>query len=198
MWPGLEESMADAVAESRAGGKVRLAALFVGFLTASLCAFGGGLVWVRRMVVERRRWLNDAEFADVLSLCQFMPGPNGPSMAVCVGARLRGGPGAIAGLAGFIAIPAVLGTAVGAFYLQHAEIGVLQDILRGISAAAAGLIIGTGLKLLMPHRRRPAALVFAALGFAGLAVAKLPLLIVVLGLAPLGIAVAVVEAGRAG
>lgn len=190
--------MAEAVAESRSGGKVRLAALFVGFLTASLCAFGGGLVWVRRMVVERRRWLSDAEFADVLSLCQFMPGPNGPSIAVCVGARLRGGPGAIAGLAGFTAIPAMLGTAVGAIYLQHAEIGVLQDILHGISAAAAGLIIGTGLKLLMPHRRRPAALVFAALGFAGLAVAKLPLLLVVLGLAPLGIAVAAIEGVRAG
>ena len=177
-------------------GDITLGALFVGFLTASLCAFGGGLVWVRRMVVEQRRWLSDAEFADVLSLCQFMPGPNGPSLAVCVGAKLRGVAGAVACLAGFIAIPWAIGFTAGALYLQSAEIGVMQSILRGIAAAAAGLIIGTGLKLLMPHRRRPAALLFAGLGFAGLAIVKLPLLAVVLTLAPVSIAVAAFERAR--
>lgn len=190
--------MADNSGGRRAGGEVTIAALFVGFLTASLCAFGGGLVWVRRMVVEQRGWLSDQEFADILSLCQFMPGPNGPSIAVCVGARLRGAGGAIASLSGFIAVPWVLGMAAGVLYLQYTEIAVLQNILRGISAAAAGLIIGTGLKLLMPHRRRPAALLFAAFGFAGLAVVKLPLLVVVLALAPLSIAVAGFEGARAG
>ena len=188
--------MAETDGRRTSDGRITLAALFMGFLTASLCAFGGGLVWVRRMVVERRGWLSEQEFADVLSLCQFMPGPNGPSMAVCVGARLRGAAGAIAGLAGFIAIPGLLGTAAGALYLQHTDIGVLQGILHGISAAAAGLIIGTGLKLLLPHRRRWAALVFAALGVLGLAIAKLPLLVVVLALAPLSIAVAAIEGAR--
>jgi chromate transporter len=188
--------MADAGGEHRPAQHITLPALFIGFLTASLCAFGGGMVWVRRMVVERRRWLGDAEFADVLSLCQFMPGPNGPSIAVCVGSRLRGTPGALACLAGFIAIPWVLGFTAGILYLQHTEIGAMQNILRGISAAAAGLIIGTGLKLLLPHRRRPAALLFAALGFAGLVVVKLPLLIVVLALAPLSIAIAGLEGAR--
>jgi len=149
------------------------------------------------MVVEQRRWLGDIEFAEILGLCQFMPGPNGPSLAVCVGARLRGMPGALAALAGFIAIPWAVGFTVGVVYLQHAEIGVLQDILRGISAAAAGLIIGTGLKLLLPHRRNPAAVLFAALGFLGLAWLKLPLIAVMLALAPISIAVAGIERGHA-
>ena len=179
-------------------GRVTLIGLFVGFLTASLCAFGGGMVWVHRMVVERRRWLSDSEFAEILSLCQFMPGPNGPSIAVCVGARLRGAAGAVASLAGFIVIPWGLGFAAGVLYLQQSEIGLMRNILQGISAAAAGLIIGTGFKLLLPHRRRPAALVFAGLGFAGLAVAKLPLVVVVLALAPISIAVAAVEGARSG
>jgi chromate transporter len=188
--------MADAVEPRLAVAPVTVPALFAGFLQASLFAFGGGMVWVRRMVVERRGWLDDIEFAEILSLCQFMPGPNGPSLAVCVGARLRGVPGALAALAGFIAIPWAIGLAVGIWYLRHTEIGVLQDILRGISAAAAGLIIGTGLKLLWPHRRRPAAVLFAALGFVGLAVLKLPLFAVMLGLAPVSIAVAGLERGR--
>jgi chromate transporter len=188
--------MTDAVEPRLAVVHVTLPALFAGFLVASLCAFGGGLVWVHRIVVDKRRWLSDVEFAEILSLCQFMPGPNGPSLAVCVGARLRGVAGAIACLAGFIAIPCILGFAAGILYLQHADTGVMQSILRGIAAAAAGLIIGTGLKLLMPHRRRPAALLFAGLGFIGLALVKLPLLIVVLALAPLSIAIAAFERAR--
>ena len=189
--------MNDAVEPHLAVAPITIPALFAGFLQASLCAFGGGMVWVRRMVVEQRRWLGDIEFAEILSLCQFMPGPNGPSLAVCVGARLRGVPGAVAALAGFIAIPWTIGFTVGVLYLQIAEIGVLQNILRGIAAAAAGLIIGTGLKLLMPHRRRPAAVLFAAFGFIGLALLKLPLFAVMLALAPLSIAVAGIERGRA-
>jgi chromate transporter len=69
---------------------VALAALFVAFLRVSLCGFGGGLVWARLIAVEQRRWINEAEFADILSLCQFMPGPNVVGVAVCVGAKLRG------------------------------------------------------------------------------------------------------------
>lgn len=169
---------------------ITLAALFVAFLQVSLCAFGGPLVWARRMVVEKRRWLSDGEFADILSFCQFLPGPNVVSIAVCIGAKFRGGAGALAALAGFIVIPWIIGFAAGALYLGYAHIGILQNILRGVSAAAAGLIIGTGFRLLLPHRGRPLALLFAALAFAGLALAKLPLLLVVVVLVPLSIAAA--------
>jgi chromate transport protein ChrA len=56
-------------------GFVPLAALYAAFLKASLCGFGGGLlVWTRRVIVEERQWMSDAEFADTLSLCQFLPG----------------------------------------------------------------------------------------------------------------------------
>ena len=100
-------------------------------------------------------------------------------------------------LSGFIVIPWVMGFAIGALCLQYADRGVLQGVLRGISAAA-GLILATGIKLLMPHRGRPSASLFAALAFAGLAVAKLPLLVVVLGLTPLSIASAFFERAKPG
>jgi chromate transporter len=178
--------------------RVTLPALFVTFLQMSLCAFGGGLPWARYMVVERRGWLNEQEFAEILALCQFLPGPNIASITLCVGFRLRGAAGAIAALSGFIVIPWIIGFAIGALWLQYADRGVLQGLLRGISAAAAGLIIATGIKLLMPHRGRPGAFLFAALAFAGLAFAKLPLLAVVLGLTPLSIAAALFERPKPG
>ena len=64
------------------------------------------------------------------------------------------------------------------------------------SAAAAGLLIATGIRMLLPHRGRPAALLFAALAFGLMAFGKLPLLFVLLGLAPLSIAVAGIARAR--
>jgi chromate transporter len=180
-------------AAARSEPRITLTALFAAFMTVSLLGFGGPVVWVRRTLVERRRWLDDQEFTDILSFCSFMPGPNIVSMAVCVGSKFRGRAGALAALTGFIVIPCALGFGVGAIYLHYQRIGAVQGILRGLAAAAAGLIIGTGLRLLLPQRRRPLALLFAVLACAGLAWAKLPLPAVVLGLVPLSIAAAWIE-----
>jgi chromate transporter len=170
--------------------RLTLGALFGAFLKVSMYGFGGPIVWARRIIVEERGWLGEAEFADVLSFCQFLPGPNVVSVTVCIGARFRGPAGALAALAGFILVPWTVGFALGAMLLSYAHTAVLQGFLRGIAAAAAGLIIATGIRLMMPHRHRPVALAIAALAFAGLAVLRLPLLIVVLGLVPLSIALA--------
>ena len=98
--------------------QVSLTALFVGFLKVSLLGFGGGLVWARRIVVERQRWVDDREFAEILTLCQFMPGPNIVGITTCVGSRLRGPVGAVAAVAGFILIPWIIGLSLGGLYLQ--------------------------------------------------------------------------------
>lgn len=152
--------------------------------------FGGPIVWARRIIVEERRWLGDAEFTEILSFCQFLPGPNVVSVTVCIGAKFRGPAGALAALAGFILIPWAVGFALGALFLSYAQTPVVQGVLRGVAAAAAGLLIATGIRLLLPHRHRPIALAFAALAFAGLALLKFPLLVIVLVLVPLSIAVA--------
>ena len=176
--------------------QVSLTALFVGFLKVSLLGFGGGLVWARRIVVERQRWVDDREFAEILTLCQFMPGPNIVGITTCVGSRLRGPVGAIAAVAGFILIPWIIGLSLGGLYLRFAHLAVLRNILGGLSAAAAGLMIATGIRLLMPHRGRRTALLSAALAFTGMAVTKLPLLVVLLGLAPISIAVAGIASAK--
>ncbi len=177
---------------------VSLAALFTAFLVVSTCGVGGGggIVWARRIAVENRRWISDADFADIVSLCQFMPGPNIVGIAVCVGARLRGGVGTIAALAGFLVIPWAVGLSLGLLYLQFAHLTVLRNVLGGIAATAAGLLIATGLRLLVPYRRRPAALGFAALAFVLIIFGRLPLLIVLFSLVPLSIAVACIEGAR--
>jgi len=176
---------------------VSLAALFTAFLIVSLCGFGGGILWARRIAVENRRWISDREFADIVSLCQFMPGPNIIGIAVCIGTKMRGAIGTIAAISGFLIIPWAGGLALGVLYLEYAYLPVLRSILAGIGATAAGLLIATGIRLLMPHRRRPAALFFAALAFGLTTFAHLPLLAVLFGLVPLSIVIASIETARA-
>lgn len=168
---------------------VSLGTLFTAFLKAALCGFGGGLlVWTRRVIVDQRRWISEAEFADTLSLCQFLPGANIANLSVCVGSKFRGAPGAIAAFSGLTLLPLALALLLGVGYLQIAHLAMVQRVLGGVSAAAAGLVIATGIRMLLPHRRRPVALLFAALAFSGIVFTRLPLSAVLFGLAPFSIA----------
>jgi chromate transporter len=178
-----------AAKEMDVAARVSLGALYGGFLKAALWGFGGSLlVSTRRVVVEERRWLTDAEFADTLSLCQFLPGANFANLSVCVGSRFRGAAGAAAAFLGLTLAPLALALVLGAGYLQIAHLALVGRVLGGVSAAAAGMVIAAGLRLLLPHRRRPAALLFAALAFAGVVLTSLPLPVILLGLAPFSIA----------
>src|SRR5260370_36807146 len=105
--------MAQTVETMSPGAWVRLGALFLGFLKVSLLGFGGGLGRARRIVVERHQWMNEQEFAETLTLCQLMPGPNIVGISVCVGSERRGAIRATQCGAGFSLFPWTAGWAVG-------------------------------------------------------------------------------------
>ena len=174
-----------------------LGALFLEFAKIGLCGIGSMLVWTRRVIVDERHWMSEAEFAETLSLGQFLPGPEIANISIYVGSKFRGPVGATVAFLGLTAAPLAVGLVLGILYLRYPHLPVIQNILGGISAAAAGMLIATGIKMLMPHRRRPTALFFAMLAFAGIIVAKLPLLAVLAGLVPLSIAVAGVMSPKA-
>src|SRR4051795_262386 len=130
---------------------VPLSSIFVACLKVALYGVGGGgLVWARRIAVEQQHWISDQDFADILSLCQFMPGPNIVGIATCIGARLRGLVGAVSAVAGFLLIPWAIGFAFGLLCLQYARHPVLQHTLSGIACVAAGMLIATGVRMLLP------------------------------------------------
>ena len=168
--------------------RASLGAIAKTFLTVSVFGFGGGIVWTRRIAVEQRGWLSDAEFLDIVSLCQFLPGPNIIGIAVCTGAKLRGAPGALAAIVGFLVMPWSVGLALGVLCLRHAQAPLLRHVLGGVSAAAAGLLIATGLRLLLPHRRQRFVIALAVLALALMVFIRLSLPIVLLALLPLSIA----------
>ncbi len=73
--------------------------VFAAFLKLGLTSFGGPiahLAYFRREFVERRRWLDDGQYAQLLALCQFLPGPASSKLGFSLGllrARQRGGLG---------------------------------------------------------------------------------------------------------
>lgn len=165
-------------------------ALFTGFLRVALCGFGGVLYWARRVAVEERRWLGEAEFVDVMSLCQFLPGPNTLNLAMVLGLRFCGWRGAAAGFAGLMVAPFLIILAMGMLYTSYGNLPLVQSVLRGVAAVAAGMLLAMGLKMAMVARIRNILCVIGIVAFAAVALLRFPLAQVLLVLAPAGVALA--------
>jgi chromate transporter len=168
-------------------GPITLSALFLGFLGVGLRGFGGVLPWARRMIVEERGWLSDAEFTETLSICQLLPGPNIANVSIALGTRFRGAAGALAAFGGLMTMPLVIVLSLGALYDRYGQLPALEPVFHNLGAAAAGLVVATGCKMAAPHWRNPLAVMIAVAAFGAVALLQYPLIWVVLGLAPVSL-----------
>ena len=166
--------------------------LYLGFLTIGARSFGGVLPWAHRVIVEERRWLAPAEFAEVLALCQFLPGPNVGNVSVVLGRRWLGLPGALAAFAGLMALPFVWVLALAFLYADYASVPAVRAVVSGVGIAGAGLFIGTAFKLAKPIARKPLALAIIAGCFVAVGVGRISILYVL----PAAVAVALLGARR--
>jgi len=168
---------------------VTLPGLAACFLQISLSSFGGGLsAWTQRIVVERRRWLNNEQFLSAVTISRLFPGPNQVNMAIYVGEHFRGLPGALAALAGLLGVPLAILLSLGWAYFHYHQVPALRATLSGVVAAAAGMALSMGFKLIGNYLRDPVALLFAAAAFVAVSILHHSLPIVVLVLAPLAMA----------
>jgi chromate transporter len=163
------------------------AELFFGFFKLGLIGFGGVLPLARRMVVEDRKWLTGEEFTELLGLCQFLPGGNIINMSVAIGSKFQGVAGALSALLGLIVAPTAIVIGLGVIYDQFNGDPRVQHMFAGLAAAAAGLLISMAVKIVLPLRRRPVAIVIAAICFLAIAIFGFPLVPTMLVLAPLSI-----------
>lgn len=161
--------------------------IFGGFLGLGLISFGGALPLARRAIVEQRRWLTADEFTDLLGLCQFLPGGNVINLAVALGMRFRGVPGALAGLLGLIAGPSLVVIGLGVLYEHTQNDPHVRHLFAGLAAAASGLLIAMAIKIVLPLRNQPLAALIAVLGFIAIAILRFPLLPTMLVLTPISI-----------
>ena len=153
--------------------------LFWSFTWLALQGFGGVIAVVQRELVEKKRWMTNAEFVEDWGVAQVLPGPNVVNLSIMIGDRYFGWRGAFAALAGMLAFPLVLVLAIAVVYAQWSAHPAVAGALRGMGAVAAGLIGGTGLKLLSALRTHPLgplrSTALAAATFAAMALLHVPL-----------------------
>jgi chromate transporter len=164
--------------------------LFLGFLIVGMQGFGGVLPFARRMLVEQRRWVSEREFIEVLSLSQFLPGPNIVNVSIIIGSRFRGASGSVAAVLGLMLMPFLIVLALAALYAQFAAIEAVRGATNGVSAAATGLVIATAIKMAQPLKGVAWQIAMGVLTFVAIGLLRVPLLWALAMLAPLSIVIA--------
>lgn len=130
-----------------------------------LTSFGGPAAHIgyfRDEYVEKRKWLDDKAYADLVALCQFLPGPASSQVGISIG-MLRGGI-----LGGFLSwfgftMPSVLILALFAMFVSGAafDAGWIQGLKIVAVAVVAHALLGMG-KSLAPDKQRIAIAVLSA------------------------------------
>lgn len=117
-------------------------AIFLVFLRLGLTSFGGPVAhlgFFRNEFVERRRWLDERSYADLVALCQFLPGPASSQVGLAVG-LLRGGyRGALAAWAGFT-LPSAIALALFAIGIRSWGDALPGGALQGLKIVAVAVV----------------------------------------------------------
>ncbi len=162
------------------------------FLRLGLTSFGGPIAhlgYFRREFVERRRWLDEATFADIVALCQFLPGPASSQVGLMIGLSRAGYGGAAAAWLGFTtpSAAAMLLFALAAPTLSRSLGGAWLHGLRLAAVAVVAQAVLAMTRSLAPDRERATFAVAAALAALLLPSALTQLGVIAAGLA-LGLA----------
>ena len=167
-------------------GQFFRSALFLGVV-----GFGGGLsvlANIRSLIVQRRRWLTEREFANTVTVAQMLPGGAAANALAYIGLRFGGLSGAAAGYVGFVLPGWVAVMALAFFYVHYGATPNVETLLGGFNAAVVGVIGAITLKMAKSAVARlwqmglaAAALLFSVVGDA--APGEVALLSIAVGLA---------------
>ncbi len=113
------------------------------FFLLGISSFGGPVAhlgYFRRTFVDKRKWLSEADFASLVSLCQFLPGPASSQAGFCIGMLRAGWPGALAAWLGFTAPSAALMLAAAIWLGTFDQFVIARTILHGMQLAAIAVV----------------------------------------------------------
>ncbi|MBA3849501.1 MAG: chromate transporter [Opitutus sp.] len=149
--------------------------IFLAALRLGCTSFGGPvahLAYFRRDYVEQRRWLTERDYADLVALCQFLPGPASSQTGFGIGYLQRGWRGGLAAWAGFTLPSAVLmiafalglgrfGAFVGSGWLHGLKLAAVAVVAQAVlamwrslawdAARSALVLAGAGALLALPY-----------------------------------------------
>jgi chromate transporter len=138
------------------------------FLKLGLTSFGGPVAhlgYFRAELVDRRRWLDDRSYTDLVALCQFLPGPASSQVGMALGMARAGWLGAVAAWCGFT-LPSAFALIVFAYGIARWGALAGSGAVHGLKVAAVAVVaqaVWGMAKNLCPDRTRAAMAIAAAL-----------------------------------
>lgn len=145
-----------------------VAEVFTAFLKLGLTSFGGPIAhlgYFRTEFVERRRWLDDRAYSDLLALCQFLPGPASSQVGMALGLGRAGWGGMLAAWLGFT-LPSAIALILFAYGIASYQGLALSGAVQGLKIVAVAIVaqaVWGMAKNLCPDRPRAVLALVAAL-----------------------------------
>jgi len=145
----------------------RIREVLTAFLYLGLTSFGGPIAhlgYFRTEFVERRKWLDEHAYADLVALCQFLPGPASSQVGIAIGLMRAGYPGALAAWVGFT-LPSALALVLFGYGVSVFGNALGGGWLHGLKVVAVAVVAQAVLgmmRTLAPDRERATLAVAAA------------------------------------
>jgi chromate transporter len=136
------QSSAPEVTASHRSPVPSIARLFLAFLKLGATSFGGPsmVVYIRRLAVEKMRWMSEGSFFEGVALCQILPGATAMQTAAYVGYRVQGIAGACATFVGFGLPSFILMMILSALYVRSHSIPAVVSAFSGLQAIVVAII----------------------------------------------------------
>ena len=132
----------DSVSSGPIAGRQTATGVFLAFLALGLTSFGGPVAHIgyfREAFVARRQWMDERGYADLVALCQMLPGPTSSQVGIGIGLTKAGFAGAVAAWVGFTAPSAILLIALGYGVVAFDDV-IPPGLLRGLGAVVVAVV----------------------------------------------------------
>src|ERR1700730_9622546 len=136
----MQDASGSAANAATRGGST--AEFFSVFLRLGLTSFGGPIAhlgYFHEDFVVRRKWLEEKTYADLVALCQFLPGPTSSKVGIAVGLSRAGYPGALAAWTGFT-MPSAMALVLFAYGVDAFGNTLGSGWLHGLKVAAVAVV----------------------------------------------------------
>jgi chromate transporter len=127
---------------------------------------GGGyalLPILENEIVKKRGWAKSEEMVDFYALAQLIPGVIALNTSMLIGQKLRGFKGNLAAALGIVFVPFILIAVYAVFYAYSSDVPVMVKILKGVRPAAAGMVLGMGVKMFLKTSQNKASILFSSI-----------------------------------
>jgi len=161
--------------------------LFLGFSSVGLRGFGGVMPFVYEEVVEKRAWISEQDFVELIGLGQLLPGANVTNFAAMFGYRVAGWRGVVASIGGLLGPPAILILGLCYLYQKYSFVSAVQGALHGIMAVATALVFVTGFKMMRSQSGHLSSILLGTAALLAVGFFHVPLIVVLLIVGPLSL-----------